>query len=346
MTLLRLNELDPQHRRTVRGKDIRQFQIYSNHNQPIGNVSDALVDNAGQFHYLIADIHSPKASQHVLIPLRQTQVDLQGECIYLSGLDATQVAELPTYDVRNQHIVDSTSTQRFTQTHSDLPVTGSTVLVLEDSAPLETSMALESVTPLEAQVVKLVRPATTTVTSQTRTVGAPVAQTSDEPSMAAAVPSLEQMSVPKQAASDQSSLRTTSDVLDEQTIRLLEERLFVDRQKRKVGEVIVRKTIETQIVEIPIRRERLIVEQVSPEHKELASIDLSHGAMDDIELVKTLHSTGQTMPAMADGGLSTSGSKVMSSEFSSAEAAIEFLRAIATQPNSPKRVQIHLMSDA
>jgi len=43
-----------------------------------------------------------------------------------------------------------------------------------------------------------------------------------------------------------------------------------------VGEVIVRKVIETRMVEVqvPVRHEKLIVEQVSPERKQLAEIDL------------------------------------------------------------------------
>lgn len=44
-------------------------------------------------------------------------------------------------------------------------------------------------------------------------------------------------------------------------IALLEEKLQVTRQKQKVGEVVVRKEVETKIVQIPIRREKLIVEK-------------------------------------------------------------------------------------
>jgi Domain of unknown function (DUF2382) len=46
--------------------------------------------------------------------------------------------------------------------------------------------------------------------------------------------------------------------------------------RHKTGEIVVRKEVDTQIlyVEVPVRRERLIVEQVSPEYKLLAQIDL------------------------------------------------------------------------
>jgi hypothetical protein len=51
-----------------------------------------------------------------------------------------------------------------------------------------------------------------------------------------------------------------------------------------VGDVIVRKVIETKMVEVPVRRETLVVEQISPERKQLASIDLNQGAIEGLDL--------------------------------------------------------------
>ncbi|NJM70088.1 MAG: DUF2382 domain-containing protein [Scytonema sp. RU_4_4] len=110
----------------------------------------------------------------------------------------------------------------------------------------------------------------------------------------------------------------------EEIIRLLGERLIIDRSKRKVGEVIVRKEIETQIVQVPIRREKLIVEQVSPERKQLAKIDLGQEAISDVHLTE-----GETsaLTTHFDGGLSVSG------EFSSPKIASLLLNAIALERN-------------
>lgn len=73
-----------------------------------------------------------------------------------------------------------------------------------------------------------------------------------------------------------------ANILTEQVISLLEERLVVDLTRQKVGDIIVRKEIETQIVQVqvPIRREKLIVEQVSPEYKRIAEIDLGAQQVD------------------------------------------------------------------
>lgn len=82
----------------------------------------------------------------------------------------------------------------------------------------------------------------------------------------------------------------TPEVLEEETIRMLGERVVVDRSKRKLGEVIVRKEIETRMVQVPVRCETLIVEQVSPEGKQLAEIELGQEAAAGIELNETVMS--------------------------------------------------------
>ncbi|MEO1069729.1 MAG: DUF2382 domain-containing protein [Cyanobacteria bacterium J06638_6] len=46
------------------------------------------------------------------------------------------------------------------------------------------------------------------------------------------------------------------------TIPLIAEKLTVHRQRRKVGEVVVRKLVETDWVQVPVYREKLVVTQV------------------------------------------------------------------------------------
>jgi uncharacterized protein (TIGR02271 family) len=69
---------------------------------------------------------------------------------------------------------------------------------------------------------------------------------------------------------------STSNILTQESFLLLEERLMVDLNRRKIGEIVIRKEIATQFVrvQIPVRREKLIIEQVSPEYQLLAEIDL------------------------------------------------------------------------
>jgi hypothetical protein len=69
---------------------------------------------------------------------------------------------------------------------------------------------------------------------------------------------------------------STSTILAQASFSLLEERLRVELTQRKIGEIVIRKEIETKLVsvQIPVRREKLIIEQVSPAYKLLAEIDV------------------------------------------------------------------------
>lgn len=58
-------------------------------------------------------------------------------------------------------------------------------------------------------------------------------------------------------------------------ISLLEEKLQVARRKEKVGEVVIRKQVETRMVHLPIRREKLIIEKVGKNPERLAEVVLT-----------------------------------------------------------------------
>ncbi len=107
------------------------------------------------------------------------------------------------------------------------------------------------------------------------------------------------------------------DIVDREVIRLLEERLVINRSKRKVGEVIVRKEIETRMVQVPIQREKLIVEQVGDEPKVLAEIDLGEGSITGIDLTEIK---------------SVSQEPTVKAEFTSVQKASKILNSIASQP--------------
>lgn len=122
------------------------------------------------------------------------------------------------------------------------------------------------------------------------------------------------------------TVSTTAPPQFEETISLLEERLVIDSQKRKVGEVIVRKEIETRIVEVPVRREKLIVEQISPTFKQLAVVDL--GQIHETEFDR--------IAAVQTPSLDPSAHK-----FDDTHAAIQFLEAIASKSSGSQQT-IHI----
>ncbi len=86
---------------------------------------------------------------------------------------------------------------------------------------------------------------------------------------------------------------TTSDVYQ---ISLLEEKLQVARRKQKVGEVIVRKEVETRMVKVPIRREKLIVERIGKNPERLTEVVIAEEKVngfkyEDFNHTESLHIT-------------------------------------------------------
>jgi len=111
------------------------------------------------------------------------------------------------------------------------------------------------------------------------------------------------------------------------TVPLMEEGFTVSYQPRKMGEVIVRKQIQTRMVQVPVRYEKLIVEQISPERKSLVELDLSGGELGNVEIAET------SFPSITG-------------EFASTKAASSVLEAIAkTLDQRCKKVRVEIEID-
>lgn len=119
--------------------------------------------------------------------------------------------------------------------------------------------------------------------------------------------------------------------MQEESIQLLEERLRVDYTRRKVGEVIVRKEIETRMIQVPVRREKLIVEQISPERKQLAEIDLGEDGLSDLNLQDYIPNTHQIS------------NQIISGEFDSPKTVAWLMDTIAHQMrHGCKRIRVEI----
>lgn len=114
------------------------------------------------------------------------------------------------------------------------------------------------------------------------------------------------------------------EVVEEETIPVLEERLIVNSNRRKVGEVVVRKEIETRMVQVPVRREKLIVEQLGDKTKRLAEIDLGQAGSSERELLQQLGVPEDSYTPTFEGSR-----PVIRGEFHSPRAASQLLDAIA-----------------
>lgn len=85
-------------------------------------------------------------------------------------------------------------------------------------------------------------------------------QTGEQTTRAAAVPTTPIASPPARVNPVASSVST-----DDQSVRLYEERLLVDKTSQKTGEVVLGKHVETETasVSVPLEKERVVIERVS-----------------------------------------------------------------------------------
>lgn len=142
-------------------------------------------------------------------------------------------------------------------------------------------------------------------------------------------------------------------VLDEDIIRLLEERVVVERGKRKIGEVIVRKEVGTRMVQVPVRYEKLIVEEVGSEPKQLAEIDLSLAPVSQdvpdtaVTATRTTSSDESATAITADKNTSLSGELTVSGFFSSPKIASLILNAIAMERrHGCKQIRVEIVVES
>jgi Domain of unknown function (DUF2382) len=98
----------------------------------------------------------------------------------------------------------------------------------------------------------------------------------------------------------QTEVDPTSNILTQASFSLLEERLRVELTQRKLGEIVIRKEVATQLVsiQVPMRREKLMIEQVTPAYKLLAEIDVGQPIDALSAIVDSV--SGQVMPANQD----------------------------------------------
>lgn len=158
----------------------------------------------------------------------------------------------------------------------------------------------------------------------------------------------EQMSVPSDSGDyvestedDSSEDYDESYVVAEEVIGLLEERLIVNLNKRKLGEVVVRKEVETRMVEVPVQYEKLIVEQVSPERKQLAEIDLGQGEIPAIGEITEASSQAAIREVTETRNRVTQ--STVTGEFTSPKTVSLLLDAIARQKHHGcKRIRVEI----
>ena len=211
MALVKIEDFDPNYRDNFDGKDIKGMSVYLDKgNENIGKISDALVDEEGNFRYFVVDLGSWIFGKKVLMPVGRSRIDYKAERIYAVGMTKQQAEDLPKMpdDLKQLDYEHEEQVRGVYRASSAGAATTGAAAVMQSSPTYNRD----------------------TYNYQQD-------------------PSLYEMN-------DQ----------DHQSVKLYQERLIASKKRVKTGEVAIGKHVdtETQQVSVPIEKERVVVERVTP----------------------------------------------------------------------------------
>ncbi len=96
MPLHKIKDFDSNYRQYFDDRDILKFDVYSG-SEKVGSVDDLLVDDAGQFRYLVINTGAWIVGKKVLLPIGRSRIDENDRRVYVDGLTREQVKNLPEY---------------------------------------------------------------------------------------------------------------------------------------------------------------------------------------------------------------------------------------------------------
>ncbi|MBW3585237.1 MAG: DUF2382 domain-containing protein [Cyanobacteria bacterium 0813] len=230
MLLYKIEDFNPNYRQAAfEEDDIKGLEVYAgNTDDKIGTIDTGLVDETGRFRYFVVETGFWIFGKKVLLPIALCRIDFKGRRVYATGLRSKDQVEKLP---RYEHgmAVDYDYEEQVRGIYRTSTV--------EASAPVEASLPLEA--PVRVSTTHSVSPQASNPAYDRDTY------TYDRE------PELYQMNEQ-----------------DHQKLKLYEERLVADKTRRKTGEVIIGKQVETKTVQlqVPVEKERVVIEHTTPEY--------------------------------------------------------------------------------
>lgn len=98
MNLIKIDKFYPNYKEQIfGGDDIKGYDVYSDREEKIGEVHDALLDENGRFRYLVIDTGFWIFGKKVLLPVGYARMDYDRHRVYVIGMTKAQAESLPEY---------------------------------------------------------------------------------------------------------------------------------------------------------------------------------------------------------------------------------------------------------
>lgn len=268
MALYRLEDFDVDYKSSFDGNDIKGLGVYTEgSDEKIGSVSDALVDEEGHFRYLIVDLGFWIFGKKVLLPVGRSRIDYSADRVYAVGMTRQQAEDLPEFNERLA--LDEDYEERVRGVYRNPNDTNRFAASTGSTASLDATTPLDTALPLDASAAALGGAFNPATAANRTTANTPATAIGDAYNPATAADrTIADTPVSRRDTynyRNEPSLYELNDS-DHQTLRLYEERLIANKRRQKTGEVTIGKHIETETarVAVPIEKERVVIERVTP----------------------------------------------------------------------------------
>lgn len=230
MALHRIKDFDPDYKEHFESGDIKGLDVYSGP-EKVGSVEDILVDEDGQFRYLVINTGSWIFGKKVLLPMGRARVDMSANRVNADNLTKVQVEALPEFNDDMTADYDHEEQVRN---------------VYRPSTPLDTATGLESPAAL----------------------GVGYAGSMSAPATSNPVPTVDTSVGYQGYDRDTYDYQREPDLYDlhdegQQGLKLYQERLIANKTRQKTGEVTIGKSVKTETasVSVPIEKERVVIQR-------------------------------------------------------------------------------------
>ena len=229
MTLHKIRDFYPDYKTHFGDRDVKGLDLYAGSDK-IGSVDDVLVDDEGQFRYLIINTGGWIIGKKVLLPIGRARINNTEKRVYADNLTKAQAEALPEF--KDDMTVDYEHEEQVRgvyRSNSNIP---------------------QDITTSAAQ-------------------GVGYAGSISAPATANTLPTLDLEQGYTGYDRDSYAYAKEPDLyaIDEQnhpSLKLYEERLVAGKTRQKTGEAVISKHIETETAQasIPIEKERVTIERI------------------------------------------------------------------------------------
>jgi len=248
MALHRIKDFDPDYKNHFENGDIKGLDVYSGA-EKVGSVDDILVDEEGNFRYLVINTGAWIFGKKVLLPIGRARVDMSGHRVNADNLTKVQVESLPQFN--DDMTADYDHEEQVRRVYR--PSLSDNTAALDSPAALGVGYAGYDSAPLSTNPVPTVD-SSVGYQGYEREVNA-------DPAVGeiSGYQGYDRGTYSYQHDPDLYNLRDD----DPQGLKLYQERLVANKTRQKTGEVSVGKNVQTETasVSVPIEKERVIIQR-------------------------------------------------------------------------------------